>query len=1072
VARLVLPVAGGIIGGIYGGPAGAQAGWMIGSLVAGVVDPMRMDGPKLGDLAVQTSRDGAPRPILFGTGSMTGNIVYRSEPRYFNVEVGGKGGPVQVEKHVALSFAIRFLDARANAVGALVRLWEDEKLVVDLRPGSTIRSQSAKFLEKVSIYLGTEDQLPDPTYEMDKGVGNAPAFRGTAYLFFNDIDLTQAGGRIAQYRAEWSSAGSTTSDEGGGWIAGPVAVNGALGGSQQYFQRADTLEDLPFAIPTLAPHGFSKICKTANGTLFLYSHVQMSVSFDRGATWTLCVNGGVASGDAYEVTWNGHYYYHKTRRSADGVTWVAMTGLPAGTTEVVGREFFNNDILAVTSPGAPPSSLYQSFDDGDNWELKLTYPSWSIGTPVSGHLIWEWPVDSGARSAFTDDGFDTVQDVAGANYEYRAFYSDEFQDAWLIKVFSDRLVYSGDKFATTEDTLYIATGATQDNSVAWGDHTWAALRSVAGSPHRHYINYNREGGKPGGWSPEIATPLYGNGGNIVWTGARLAAEVTPGTSTVEEVVTKLLAYTGFDTAKLEFDSVGAEVVDGYVVGGLYSCVEAIRPLQRTHFFDFVAYDGKLRAVKRGGPSVATIYDEECIDEEDGGPMRNRDRNDEYQEDELEFPKKLHLDYQNPEVGYASSKATVTRSSPDVRVTGELSVQCPESFDSERAHQIADVLLKMAWVDVKGEIRRKVPRKWAKLVPTNIITLVSRGRSMRLRIDDVERTDGISTLIMRHDRQSAYESTYEGIPLPAPLPPPIFAESPTVFALFNSPVRADSEDALGYYVAGRGALPNWPGFQHRISADDGAVYEVKGSHTNAATMGELVERLPGFPSAYWDDINELAVYMKEGSFASVTDQQMRTYRNGLAIQRPDGTAEYLQFRDAVYEGNYIWRLSGLFRGRLGTDSLTAHSPGAKVVPIEDLEFVTISPDHVGEELLHKALTIGSPAEDAIAYPYTVDPAVTQQELAPTWLELSESGGILTAEWIPRFRLGTELNPVQSVNQTGWRVTVTAGASTLSADTIGPSIAMDVSALAGTATVTVQGINRITGLGLAASGSIAL
>ena len=197
MARQALTIAGTIVGAAFGMP---QLGFAIGSLVGNAVDPVKINGPKIGELQVQTSRDGVPRPIVFGVACVAGNIIDRSEPKIVKKkERQGKGGPTTVTERVYQSYAIRICEGEAQGIS---RIWENEKLIYDVRPGSAIAAESAELLTKVAIYLGDEAQMPDPTFEAIHGVGNCPAYRGTAYIVFKDKDLTDFGGAIPQYRFE------------------------------------------------------------------------------------------------------------------------------------------------------------------------------------------------------------------------------------------------------------------------------------------------------------------------------------------------------------------------------------------------------------------------------------------------------------------------------------------------------------------------------------------------------------------------------------------------------------------------------------------------------------------------------------------------------------------------------------------------------------------------------------------------------------------------------------------------------------------------------------------------------
>src|SRR4249919_3805660 len=241
--------AGGVVGaaiGFYaGGAQGAQIGWMIGSAVGGYVDPdvIKAQRPST---QPQTTMEGAPRAIVYGTHVVTGNLI-QSGPvvNHKHTERTGKGGPVQQSYTQTISYAIRVCE---GPVGAISRIWRDNKLVMDFRNPAdwpeaaeaiaAMASDSAKFARGISVYLGDEDQLPDPTLEsLDAayggGQGNVNAYRGSCYVVFVDDDVTDRGGSIPQYRFEVSSCGTSTT------TTNPVSwVHGNTGTTQSIFASA------------------------------------------------------------------------------------------------------------------------------------------------------------------------------------------------------------------------------------------------------------------------------------------------------------------------------------------------------------------------------------------------------------------------------------------------------------------------------------------------------------------------------------------------------------------------------------------------------------------------------------------------------------------------------------------------------------------------------------------------------------------------------------------------------------------------------------------------------------------
>jgi hypothetical protein len=198
MARTVLPIVGAVVGTFFGAP---QLGYAIGSVIGNAVDPQRIKGPRVGDATLQTSQEGAPRPIVYGTSAVMGNLIDRGPlNKVITEERQGKGGgPVVENESLFMTFAIRICEGEIDGIS---RIWEDERLVYDIRPESELLDDSNRYGQGFTLYLGSETQLPDPDLETIHGVGNTPAHRGTAYIVFKEKDLTDRRGSIPQFRFE------------------------------------------------------------------------------------------------------------------------------------------------------------------------------------------------------------------------------------------------------------------------------------------------------------------------------------------------------------------------------------------------------------------------------------------------------------------------------------------------------------------------------------------------------------------------------------------------------------------------------------------------------------------------------------------------------------------------------------------------------------------------------------------------------------------------------------------------------------------------------------------------------
>ncbi|MEI4234466.1 phage tail protein [Roseovarius sp. D22-M7] len=182
---------------------GWQAGWLIGSTVGSLLfgpDQPDIEGPRLRDLSVTSSAYGAPIPLIYGTMRVSGNVIWapgiREERQTRKVGGKGGGGQRQTTYGYYASFALGLAEGPA---GDLIRIWADGKLIHDARgtnPDVSIPGLEFRF------HTGGEDQLPDPLIEATEGHGRTPAFRGLAYLVFEDLPLENFGNRIPNITAE------------------------------------------------------------------------------------------------------------------------------------------------------------------------------------------------------------------------------------------------------------------------------------------------------------------------------------------------------------------------------------------------------------------------------------------------------------------------------------------------------------------------------------------------------------------------------------------------------------------------------------------------------------------------------------------------------------------------------------------------------------------------------------------------------------------------------------------------------------------------------------------------------
>jgi len=180
--------------------SGAALGNAIGNIAGSYIDQSLFgtvatrEGPRLSELTVQGSTEGASLPRVYGRVRLSGQIIWATRFKETSVtrsSGGGKGGgggnSVETTSFsYSLSFAVAICEGPITRVGSI---WANGHLL---------------DLSQISyrVYLGSESQDPDSTIEVVEGSGNTPAYRGVAYIVFDDIPLENFGNRLPQLTFE------------------------------------------------------------------------------------------------------------------------------------------------------------------------------------------------------------------------------------------------------------------------------------------------------------------------------------------------------------------------------------------------------------------------------------------------------------------------------------------------------------------------------------------------------------------------------------------------------------------------------------------------------------------------------------------------------------------------------------------------------------------------------------------------------------------------------------------------------------------------------------------------------
>ena len=206
MATLLLSAAGAAIGAGFGGTvlglSGAVIGRAVGATLGQAIDQRLANQRVLGAgsdavevgkvdrLRLTSAGEGAGITQLWGRQRIAGQVIWatRFKEAMTTSRTGrGKGGGQTTQNYsYSISLAIGLCEGEISRIG---RIWAD---------GNEIAPNSLNL----TLYRGTQTQMPDPKIVAVEGAENVPAYRGLAYVVIEDLPLAPYGNRVPQLSFE------------------------------------------------------------------------------------------------------------------------------------------------------------------------------------------------------------------------------------------------------------------------------------------------------------------------------------------------------------------------------------------------------------------------------------------------------------------------------------------------------------------------------------------------------------------------------------------------------------------------------------------------------------------------------------------------------------------------------------------------------------------------------------------------------------------------------------------------------------------------------------------------------
>jgi hypothetical protein len=527
-----------------------------------------------------------------------------------------------------------------------------------------------------------------------------------------------------------------------------------------------------------------------------------------------------------------------------------------------------------------------------------------------------------------------------------------------------------------------------------------------------------------GYSPEAAGEIfaYNSEWNMVVDGYNEVFYVGRSVglpTTVQEITNDVVSRVGLAPADVDTTALTSMSLPGYTMSRNMQARAALEPLAQIFLFDVVEVDDILDFIPRGGAAAGTINEQDMVvpRNESGSLVETRAA-------ETELPAEISISYANPSDDYNQAthraKLILTPFS-EVDSSNKANLQVAAALNGDFVKEQVKKILIANWEE---RISRTfvMSNAYLKYIPSDVLTItLDDGRTVRTRLiaGEVGRNLDYSATSVQEDssQYSASEIADSGSGVPGQTVPA--ATNLTLLAV-HSPLLRDFDDvsrthsSYYYFMAPVGLGELSLGLLYESA--DGESYDLVGSSTQEPTWGYATNSLGDVsPEAKWvqDNDNTLNVRLQNEivSLSSVTFDQMITgTTNAFALIHGNGDVEILKFQTVVAEGDGTFTLSGLARGRRGTDPFTGgHVVGDVFIMLGvGGNIGTTTLGNIGANRNFKTIASGSFLEDAIPLQEN-NPGYDLKPYAPVWVESDGSlwGTDIVLSWTRRTRVGGEL-----------------------------------------------------------------
>lgn len=397
------------------------------------------------------------------------------------------------------------------------------------------------------------------------------------------------------------------------------------------------------------------------------------------------------------------------------------------------------------------------------------------------------------------------------------------------------------------------------------------------------------------------TSIWGDGPNWRlghWLNGRFASAAA---GAMVAAILQDYGFYRFDTASIE------GTVAGYVIDRPMSARDALQAFELAFFIDTVETNGLIRFRQRGSDPAAVALDlANLVEAKPLDPLLTLTRGQ-----EADLPVSAKLRYVSASAEYRQAVAESRRLTGS---SGRLSqADLALVLDEDRASSIADVWLFETWA-ARERATFTLPPSLLSVEPGDTIAINHDGGSRLFRIKEIADHGARAIEALSFDPEIYGASVQPERPLEPPAA--AFSGLPAVFFLDLPLLSATDRPYSGYVAA---TETPWSGGVAIHVSPETTGFRLAAIASVQATVGTLTAPLASGPAWRIDHANTLELTLASGQLEAVSRAQLLAGLNALAVRTPSGAWEVIQFEGAELLAPSTYRLSGLLRGQLGTET---------------------------------------------------------------------------------------------------------------------------------------------------------